>query len=66
MNYTQYMGDEIEYKKFRQSDYQQFVACLEGETALVKEWFDNRRFSSGELMAGYELEAWLINKRGHP
>ncbi|MDH5711470.1 MAG: glutamate--cysteine ligase, partial [Gammaproteobacteria bacterium] len=43
-----------------------FFACLEGETALVKEWFDNRRFSSGELMAGYELEAWLINKRGHP
>ena len=60
------MGEEIKYSHFNKSDYQQFVSQLEEETALVKDWFDNHRFSSSPLMAGYELEAWLINKTGNP
>jgi len=60
------MGDEIEYKHFKQSDYQQFVSCLEAETALLKQWFEQEYFSSAPLMAGYELEAWLINREGRP
>lgn len=60
------MGDEIEYKHFKQTDYQQFVSRLQDETSLLKQWFDSRQFSASPLMAGYELEAWLINKTGHP
>jgi gamma-glutamyl:cysteine ligase YbdK (ATP-grasp superfamily) len=60
------MGEEIKYSRFNKSDYQQFVSRLEEETRLVKGWFENRQFSSSPLMAGYELESWLINKLGNP
>lgn len=60
------MGEEIHYSHFKKSDYQQFVSRLAEETALVKDWFENHQFSSSALMAGYELEAWLINKTGSP
>ena len=60
------MGEEIQYSHFNKSDYQQFFSHLKEETALLKSWFDNHRFSSSPLMAGYELEAWLINKTGAP
>jgi hypothetical protein len=60
------MGEEIQYSRFKQSDYQQFTAQLKEETALLKNWFKNHQFSSKSLMAGYELEAWLINKTGNP
>ncbi len=60
------MGEEIKYSHFNKADYQQFFSHLEEETMLLKSWFDNHRFSSSPLMAGYELEAWLINKTGNP
>jgi len=60
------MGDEIQYSHFNKSDYQQFVSQLKEETALLKNWFDGNHFSTSALMAGYELEAWLISKTGHP
>ncbi len=60
------MGEEIKYSHFNKADYQQFLSQLEKETMLLKSWFDNHRFSSSPLMAGYELEAWLINKTGNP
>ena len=60
------MGEEILYSRFSQSDCQQFVSRLKEETVLVKSWFDNCMFSSSALMAGYELEAWLIDHQGNP
>jgi hypothetical protein len=60
------MGEEIQYSHFNKSDYQQFESHLKQETALLKSWFDNEQFSSSSLMAGYELEAWLINQTGNP
>ena len=60
------MGEEIQYSRFNKSDYQQFSSQLKEETSLLKEWFDNHQFSSSPLMAGYELEAWLINQTGKP
>ena len=60
------MGEEIQYSHYNKKDYQQFIAQLSEETALLKSWFDNRQFSSHSLMAGYELEAWLINRTGKP
>ena len=60
------MGEEIQYSRFNKSDYQQFFSHLTEETALLKSWFDNKQFSTSDLMAGYELEAWLINRTGNP
>ena len=60
------MGEEIKYSQFNKSDYQQFVSRLEEETVLVKGWFENQQFSKSPLMAGYELEAWLIDNAGKP
>jgi hypothetical protein len=60
------MGEEIQYSHFNKTDYQQFVSELREETALLKSWFDDHRFSTSALMAGYELEAWLINRTGNP
>lgn len=60
------MGEEIQYSRFNKSDYQQFSSHLDEETMLLKSWFDKHAFSSSPLMAGYELEAWLINKTGNP
>ncbi len=60
------MGEEIQYSHFNKSDYRQFESHLKQETALLKSWFDNEKFSSSSLMAGYELEAWLINQTGNP
>jgi len=60
------MGEEIQYSHFKQSDYLQFSSRLEEETALLKSWFDEHRFSTAKLTAGYELEAWLIDQTGKP
>jgi len=60
------MGDEIQYSRFNKSDYQQFSSHLKQETALLKSWFENQRFSSAPLTAGYELETWLIDQACHP
>lgn len=60
------MGEEILYSHYNKSDYQQFLARLEDETALVKGWFEQNRFASTAPLAGYELEAWLVDQQGNP
>ena len=60
------MGEEIQYSRFNKTDYQQFASHLKEETNLVKSWFDNNRFSTANLVAGYELETWLIDGQGKP
>jgi len=60
------MGEEIQYSHFNKSDYQQFTSRLKEETDWVKGWFENNTFSSSNLVAGYELEAWLIDKLAKP
>jgi len=60
------MGEEIQYSRFNKTDYQQFDSQLREETSLLKSWFDGHRFSSSALMAGYEIEAWLIDQTGRP
>ncbi len=60
------MGDEIQYSRFNKTDYQQFVSRLKEETSLLKSWFDEQKFSPAPLMAGYELETWLIDHAGRP
>lgn len=60
------MGEEIQYSRFNKTDYQRFAGHLKDETAILKSWFDKHSFSSSALTAGYELEAWLIDKQAKP
>jgi hypothetical protein len=60
------MGEEIQYSRFNKSNYDQFERRLNEETRLLGEWFDGNALSEHEPIAGYELEAWLIDDRGTP
>ena len=60
------MGEEIQYSRFNKSNYDQFEHRLREETQLLGEWFDDNVLSEHEPIAGYELEAWLIDDRGTP
>lgn len=60
------MGEEIQYSRFNKTDYARFKNQLKNETQLLKQLFENHSFSNDGLVAGYELEAWLIDQHGLP
>ena len=55
------MGEEIKYSRFVKTDYQKYQKNLQHETDILAEWFSKNSLSKKELVAGYELEAWLID-----
>ena len=60
------MGDEIERRFFEAEDFNMFRSRLDEETALLKKLFQNNEFSSRGDIAGFELEAWLVDDQGNP
>jgi len=60
------MGEEIKYSRFVKADYQQYARRLQQETDLLSEWFNSNALSHSEPVAGYELEAWLIENTASP
>mgnify|MGYP001553436491 FL=1 len=60
------MGEEIKYSRFVKTDYQQYARHLQHETDLLAEWFNNDALSRRQPVAGYELEAWLIDNKASP
>jgi len=60
------MGEEITYSRFIKADYQQYQKRLQQETDILAEWFGNHSLSNRKLVAGYELEAWLIGNNASP
>jgi gamma-glutamyl:cysteine ligase YbdK (ATP-grasp superfamily) len=60
------MGEEIKYSRFVKTDYQQYQKRLQQETDILAEWFSNNALSKKGLVAGYELEAWLIDSNASP
>ena len=60
------MGQEIKTSHFSHADTRHFSQCLEQETRLLGDWFNEHRFDNSELVAGYELEAWLTDTRFQP
>lgn len=60
------MGDEIEKRFFGADDFRMFREKLEAETALLRQLFKANSFSRRGEMAGFELEAWLIDRQGDP
>lgn len=60
------MGEEIQYSHFRQTDYARYGRHLAEETRLLEDWFHQHHFSNRPPVAGYELEAWLIDATAQP
>lgn len=60
------MGQEISRSTFTRQDFQRFQTCLRQETALLTEWFRKGRFAPTGGMGGFEIEAWLVDRRGLP
>lgn len=60
------MGQEITHSHFTTADFARFTTRLRTETGLLQQWFQNGTFSSRDRVAGFELEVWLIDKRGRP
>ncbi len=60
------MGQEIEQIHFKHSDFHRFEKALRAETELLQQWADAGRFSNGDCVGGFELEAWLVDARHQP
>ena len=60
------MGQEISRSTFTAQDFQRFQTRLGQETALLTDWFQERRFAPTGGIGGFEIEAWLVDRQGQP
>jgi gamma-glutamyl:cysteine ligase YbdK (ATP-grasp superfamily) len=60
------MGQEIADNRFTTADLDEFRRRLTRETELLAEWISAGRLRSEQRMAGFELEAWLVDAEGFP
>jgi gamma-glutamyl:cysteine ligase YbdK (ATP-grasp superfamily) len=60
------MGEEIQSSDFSTEDYARFKQQLQAETHRLAEWFAESRFAESHPVAGFELEAWLVDEHYHP
>ena len=60
------MGQEIAYSEFTSHDFQQFEERLHQEMRILDDWFRERRFAPTGGIAGFEIEAWLVDRAGQP
>ncbi len=60
------MGQEISRTHFSEADFQQFAGKLAEETASLQSFARAGGFADARYVAGFELEAWLLDHAGHP
>ena len=60
------MGEEIRQSRFSEADNARYRERLAAETALLARWFAEDRFVHEEPVAGFELEAWLLDAELRP
>lgn len=60
------MGQEINRTRFSATDFQQFAARLADETAALRAFAAGGGFVDTRYVAGFELEAWLLDHAGRP
>ena len=58
------MGQEIEQSEFSKIDFSEFSTRLETETDHLASLFQKKQLSQRGPVAGFEIEAWLVNERG--
>lgn len=60
------MGQEISLSQFEQSDFTLFYQKLKQETKLLKQMIEQKACSNLAPVAGFELEAWILDKNLQP
>ncbi len=60
------MGQEISFSNFDQGDFENFHQKLQQETALLGELIKKKGFSTCAPLAGFEIEAWLVDSNNRP
>jgi len=60
------MGQEISFSQFDKSDFDHFYQQLHKETTLLKKLIDKKGCSTRAPVAGFEIEAWLLDKNLQP
>lgn len=60
------MGQEITRTHFSEADFQQFAGKLAEETAALRSFAKAGGFPDSRYVAGFELEAWLLDHAGFP
>ncbi len=60
------MGQEINRTRFSEADLEQFSSRLAGETAALRSFAQAGGFKDVRYVAGFELEAWLLDHAGLP
>jgi gamma-glutamyl:cysteine ligase YbdK (ATP-grasp superfamily) len=60
------MGDEIDRRYFDAEHFSSFRARLDAEQTLLRRLFEQCEFSPRGDVAGFELEAWLVDQTGDP
>ncbi len=60
------MGQEIDHIRFEKADFKRFYRRLKEETALLKTMIEDNSLSQNGPIAGFEIEAWLIDKCMEP
>ena len=60
------MGQEIDRGHFIKKDFNQFEQRVRAETEYLRGLFDNHALSTRQHVAGFELEAWLVDDKAGP
>ncbi len=60
------MGQEISFSHFDEGDFTRFHQKLEQETLLLKKLIAQKNCSLRDPVAGFEIEAWLVDKNLRP
>lgn len=60
------MGQEISRSHFSEADFEQYRELLRLETELLSSWFADHAFADHGGVAGFELEAWLVDRSFMP
>jgi hypothetical protein len=60
------MGEKITDHHFERRDFREFGVRLKEETALLAQWLGEGQFCSDGFVAGFELEAWLVDEDFRP
>ena len=60
------MGQEISQSEFTHRDFERFGERLRRETAILHDWLRERCFTPVSGVAGFEVEAWLVDRAGQP
>lgn len=60
------MGREITQVRFDPVDYTSFRERVEAETRIFETWWREGQFDRSAYIGGFELEAWLVDRKYRP